>query len=637
MADGAPSTDADVTTAKASPGRGRYQRFRRGLAERRLLGLNRREKAAVALLIAATAIAVLLSALMIFGKSGVDWGSDTTWHGVNGVVILAGLVTATALLASAWRPGRTSGVASRVRTVTAVTLPYLGLVALCATVLLFNPTSPDPVSTTVVATVVWMCAAAGCVLVIRTTTPTNALLDSDRAVKIVVPAALLLLLAASAAGVTRSATEVGAVFQPTFALVGLGGLAVLPALSTAGAAKGLEKLHDRGALLGTKVRARPWLLVAGGLAKLSVIVGLWLEYRRRGKLETALDPSWPAWVAGTVLALVVLTLFAVNRRLTFSDSDHLSVSRAAGLLVGGFVGILVVLGLVIGLTLALGSQGLAVLALAIVIAAAVAAARITGRRWRIFAAATIVAFAALCPLWLPERHSGEAGPALVDPPVPAAPPIGTDVAQSILWWVLGAAVTAAIVAALWKKRTSWLVYLAVVAVWVLGRHVVAGQLAPEMTMLNVDLPLTVLLTAAAGVWALGRRSTVDPFEIAATMTITFFLVELPLLGALLPNPPLVKLWLTVLALVTAAVGAVWGSTATLSKPAEQRDGFVSLCTSTLLLYLLLALAWTQADGAATAVVDGIAGLVVGYLSIPVVLLLVAATAVEPAKEDGPTR
>jgi bacteriorhodopsin len=79
------------------------------------------------------------------------------------------------------------------------------------------------------------------------------------------------------------------------------------------------------------------------------------------------------------------------------------------------------------------------------------------------------------------------------------------------------------------------------------------------------------------------------------------------------------------------VAAIWSILADLVKPAKQQEGFIRLCASTLLLYLLLALAWALNDGA-TALVQGISGLMLSYLAIPLVLLLVAAVAAEQTTE-----
>lgn len=618
----------------------RYQRALHGIAERRLTGLDRGERAAVMLLIGMSGIAVFVSALVIFDKSAVDIDSEPTWHGVNGVMIVGGLVVATSLLAAALRPGEKSGASGRVLTVAEVALPYVGLAALGFTVLILDPTSLGAASRAV-ALAVWICLVAGCLWAIRRapTHPTR-LLERSQAMKILVPAVLLLLLAALAAVVGRSTWVVDFVLAPTITLVAFAAVAVLPALSTTVAAKGLDTLHNRGTQVAEKVRDRPWMLFFVALVKLAIIAGLLLGYRNQEQPESKVGSSWSAWLAGVALALLVMTLFSVNRRLTFSASDHLTVSRTTGLLVGAALGVVVIVALFIGLLPALRDKPLTIVAIAFVFMAAVWGSRIERRRRRIGAAAATVALAVLFPLWLLPRQKAPAPesaavrslqevvtqtPQIQTPQV--AQPINVDLVVYIIVPVLAVSVIALLVAIFVSGRRSWGVCLTAVVIWLLSRHVLAPMVASDMTDLNFDLVLTALLTAAAAFWAVRRRSPIDPFEIAATMTVTFFLIELPLLGGLMPNPLSVKLWLAVLALVTAAAGSIWSILADLAKPADQREGFIHLCTSTLLLYLLLALAWALNDGA-TALVQGISSLILNYFAIPLVLLLVAAAAVE---------
>ncbi|KLO31564.1 hypothetical protein ABW16_01610 [Mycolicibacter heraklionensis] len=623
----------------------RYQRLAHGIAERRLTGLTRGERAAVLLLIGMSGIAVFISALMVFDKSAVDVKSEPTWHGVNGVMILGGLAVSTSLLAAALRPSEKSGASGRVLTATAAALPYGGLAALCLTVLFLDLTSLGAAST-MLALAFWICLAAGCLWAVRRapTLPAR-LLERSQAMKVLVPAALLLLLAALAAVVGRSTWIVEWVLAPTLILVAFSAVAVLPALSTVGAAKGLETLHNRGTKVAEKVRVRPWTLFGMGLAKLAIITWLWLAYRSQGQSGSKVGTSWSAWIAGVALALLVMTLFSVNRRLTFSDSDHLTVSRTTGLLVGAALIPIVVVAFVSGVRTTRPDKLLTIIAIAIVIIAAVVASRMEQRRQRIAAVAATLALAVFSSLWLLPRQIGGTRPEstvvrslreVSNPPAQTAQPITVGSALEIIEAVLAVSVVALLVATFASGRKSLGVYLTAVLVWLLSRYLVAPKVAPEMTDLNFDLVLTAVLTATAALWAAGRRGPIDPFEIAATMTVTFFLIELPLLGGLMPNPPSLKLWLAVLALVTAAVGAIWSILADLAKPAEQRDGFVRLCTSTLLLYLLLAFAWTLTDGA-TALVQGISGLVLSYLAIPLGLLLVAAAADEQTTEHATSR
>jgi hypothetical protein len=117
---------------------------------------------------------------------------------------------------------------------------------------------------------------------------------------------------------------------------------------------------------------------------------------------------------------------------------------------------------------------------------------------------------------------------------------------------------------------------------------------------------------------------IDGFEITVTLAVTFLLIELPLIAALLPYPEVLKQSLAAIALLTPGCAALWAGSKMLAEPSEQRPGMTRLAMSSLLYYLLLALVWPIKDIDIPGLINGLVGSVVSFLSVPLVLLLVAA-------------
>src|SRR6185312_3632762 len=98
-----------------------------------------------------------------------------------------------------------------------------------------------------------------------------------------------------------------------------------------------------------------------------------------------------------------------------------------------------------------------------------------------------------------------------------------------------------------RRRLAWLVYLGAVLLWIVVLQVLKPWWAPDMTMLNLDVALTLLLTIAAVLLARGVQRDIDAFEITVTMAVTFLVIELPLISGLMPLPETITLWVAVTA------------------------------------------------------------------------------------------
>jgi hypothetical protein len=173
------------------------------------------------------------------------------------------------------------------------------------------------------------------------------------------------------------------------------------------------------------------------------------------------------------------------------------------------------------------------------------------------------------------------------------------------------------------RRFFWLVHIAAVSIWIVF-VLFCSMFAKSMTMLNVDLVLTLLMIVAAVLLALGVQREIDAFEITVTLAAAFILIELPLIAALLPYPEQLKQSIAAIAVLTPGCVALWAGSKMLAEPSQQRAGMSRLAVSSLLYYLLLALVWSITGIDIPDLINELASSVVSFLTIPLVLLLVAA-------------
>lgn len=611
------------STLQATDGAATATRFdvlRQQLLQRRLHALGGVQRVTAIAVMCSTVVAMTLVALVVFGHNviGPDQ-SHTTWHAVGAVVVFVGLLLALTVLAGTLDLAPTAGWAGRPVAVIDRLLPFAGFVALAYSVVLLQPAAVGEVMRTPVvvpAIALWLVFAVACVFVSRRVArDTSGLFDVQRTAKTAVPAVLILAMLVGAMAVGRSPDVAANLLMPTLALAGFAAIAVLPAVSAEGAVKGLDAVRNRGERAVRFARRRPWLVAAAAVFKLLVIVAVWGVYHLRRPPGVVLGSTVSAWVLASTTAVFVMVLFILDRGFGLAAADHPVVSRTSGLLLGGSLGVLIAMACIVGTLGVVVRQPLPLIGVAVLLTLSSATGGLRNRRARLATYAVSAVLAILAAILFTRAHS--AGGSAFSPTMLNFPVVG-----SVLGVGLAMGVVFMVVRIRRTRRFTWLVYVAAVLIWVM---ILAlwPLVAKPMTMMNIDLVLTLFMILAAVLLAFGVQREIDAFEITVTLAATFILIELPLIAALLPYPETLKLSIAAAAVLTPGFAALWAGTKMLAEPSDQRAGMSRLAVSSLLYYLLLALVWAV-DMDVPDLMNKLAGVALTFLTVPLVLLLVAA-------------
>jgi hypothetical protein len=558
----------------------RFDVLRQQLLQRRLHALGGVHRSSAVALMCSTVVAMTLVALLVFGRNVIGPDSTQAWHAVGGVVVFAGLLLALTILAGTLDLTPTAGRAGRPVTVIHRLLPFAGLIVLTFSVVLLQPTVLGEAMRTPVAVpaiALWLVFALACVYVSRRVArDTSGLFDEQRTAKVAVPGALILAILVGAIAIGRSPYVVTSLVTPTLALAAFAAIVVLPAVSAEGAVKALEAVRNRGERAVRFARRRPWLVAATAVAKLLVVVGVWGVWHVRRPNDPVLGSTLGIWVLASAAAVFVLLLFVLDRHFGLAAADHPAVSRASGLLLGGSLGGLIAVVFFLGTLGAVVRQPLPLIGVAVLLALSSATGGLRDRRARVAIYGVAAALAILAAIFLTRAPS--AGGWTFDPKLLSIPLVGSILAASLAIGFLFV-----LVRICRTRRYAWFVHVAAVLIWV--AIVGLGSLfAKTMTMLNVDVVLTLLMIVAAVLLALGVQREIDAFEITVSLAATFILIELPLIAALLPYPETLKQSIAAIALLTPGCAALWAGSKMLAEPSEQRAGMSRLAVSCLLYY-----------------------------------------------------
>jgi hypothetical protein len=611
------------STLKATDGAATATRFdvlRQQLLQRRLHALGGVHRVTAIAVMCSTVVAMTLVALVVFGHNviGPD-PSRTTWHAVGAVVVFVGLLLALTVLAGTLDLAPTAGWAGRPVAVIDRLLPFAGLVVLTYSVVLLQPAAVGEVMRTPVAVpaiALWLVFAVACVFVSRRVArSTSGLFDVQRTANVALPAVLILAMLVGAMAVGRSPDVAASLLMPTLVLAGFAAIAVLPAVSAESAVKGLDAVRNRGERAVRFARRRPWLVAATAVFKLLVIVAVWGVYHLRRPPGEVLGSTVSAWVLASATAVFVIVLFVLDRRFGLAAADHPVVSRTSGLLLGGSLGVLIAVACIVGTLGVVVRQPLPLIGVAVLLTLSAATGGLRNRRARLATYAVSAVLATFAAILFTRAHS--AGGSAFSPTMLNIPVVG-----SVLAVGLATGIVCMVVRIRRTRRFTWLVYIAAVLIWVV---ILAlwPLVAKPMTMMNIDLVLTLFMILAAVLLAFGVQREIDAFEITVTLAATFILIELPLIAALLPYPETLKLSIAAVAVLTPGLAALWAGTKMLAEPSDQRAGMSRLAVSSLLYYLLLALAWAV-DMDVPDLMNKLAGVALTFLTVPLVLLLVAA-------------
>jgi hypothetical protein len=599
----------------------RFDELRQQLLKRRLHNLRAAQRVAAIALMCSTVVAMTFVALLVFGCNPIGPDpSHTTWHAVGGVVVFVGLLLALTVLAGTLDVTPTAGWAGRPMAAVDRLLPFTGLVAVGYSLVVLQPSALAQMMGTHVAVpaiALWLAFAVACVYVSRRVARNaRSLFDEQRTAKAGLPAVLLLVMLVGAIAVAHSPDVAATLLMPTLVLAAFAAIAVLPAVSAASAVKGLDAVRDRGERAVRFARRRPWLVTATAVFKLLAIVVVCVVSHGRRPNYPLLGSTLGIWVLASGAAVFVMVLFVLDRRFGLAAADHPVVSRTTGLLLGGSLGGLIAVAFIFGTLVAVVPQPLPVIGVAVLLALGAATGRLGDRRARLVTYAAALVLAILAAIFL--THAPGEGISDLSPKVLNMPVVGS---------VLGVGLTIGVVCMVVRirrtRRFTWFVQVAAVVIWIVFA-VFCALFAKTMTMLNVDVALTLLMTVAAVLLALRVQRKIDAFEITVTLAATFILIELPLITALMPYPQRLNQTIAAIALLTPGCVALWAGTKMLAEPSEQRAGMSRLAVSSLLYYLLLALVWAIESIDIPGLISLLVTSVVGFLTIPLVLLLVAA-------------
>jgi hypothetical protein len=298
----------------------------------------------------------------------------------------------------------------------------------------------------------------------------------------------------------------------------------------------------------------------------------------------------------SITALIVVILFALESRIRLPVFDQSGVLRGANLIIGSAVGVLALSELLIlGVVSLTPPQAFTAVAVAILVTLGLLFAH-RRRRWMevLGYPLLVVAATALSVTLIPLRSSIRS---LRSSGVNMRPAGILMVVVSFL--VILGALTWIIVMALKRRRFGWAAFIGAMLVWIIVIEI-WGDFATPVSFVTFDLLLTVLLGIAAVAFVTGVQSAIDGYEIVAVIAVTF-----------------------ILAVVGPGVAVIWKQTAALVDKQNQRRAVQTL-SITALLYCQLAAAIGMSTVKLSDSLDALSSGGLGYLSIPLLLLLVAA-------------
>lgn len=609
-----------------------FARLRRANANRQLNTLPPAHRSVVLGLVGAIALAVLLMALFLLGAGPLDWYASVRQRTAAGVTILGGATLGFAVLAGTLRvapslpPGPRVLVAAFLRI-----LPLAGLFAVVISVIAVDRDVVRNYAGTGTWLAMWLSLAVACVYVLRRGNRSpHGVLDPDRATRVVLPAVLLAAVSALPLAFGRQVDVTLQLLTPAILITAIATGPLLFGVLFAGIVGGLQATKDRGERLARAVERHTgvvMLLVIGKLAAIAIVWTLWHFLPHKSADGSALTWSLPSWLAAATAAGIVILLFVINGHIRLSVWDHPAVTRVSGLLVGGAIGVAFGTGFVIAISGVFGpARPFIFLGLGALVTLGFLSRRAQRTRGRTAAYLAAAGIAVATALALTPLST-----------MAASPPIGkavTDplevVMRAIMLLALIAAAVWLFVSAITRRRFGWLTYAFTVFAWMVVVSV-WHSVAPPVQLMNFDLALTVLLGVAAGLYALGIQRAIDGLEIVVAIVVTFFLIEGPMIVAVLPEALQVLPILAVF--VGPGIASIWHDARAFEDPDEQRRAMIRLATTTLFYYSLMATALANQNVA--AVVNDLEQWALSFLSIPLVLLLVAAR--EPLRDPDTTK
>ena len=474
--------------------------------------------------------------------------------------------------------------------------------------------------TTILRAVLWCLFVVGAISLLHRTphSGSSGVVDCDRALRLASPTVLLLVGVGVASVLDRSLATAEFLLGYPIALAGFASLAVVPTILVSSAVEGLRKVQKRGVRLSVLVEHRPQLLVLVLVVKLVIIGLIFLIGRSLLPERSLLSSSTASWMGSVLAGLLVLALLSLDRRIGLAATHHLLLSRFSGALLGGVLGALAGVVLLVTVLNSAAHRPWTLAGLVVVLVLGVVAGRGIRWRWRL-------------AVYLTACIAGLGASVLSVRSIAFAPPRISSAIFDETWskreivLVLVVALVLAIgclcVAAVIHRRTRLLTYLFAVTVWTLLLFAL-DRLDADTTQLNIDLALTGLLLLAAITWLAKLQHEIDGVEVMVTAAVTFAVIDFPFFLDILPGG-----WQAVVlifALLGPGLASLWKETSLLRDPTRTTKALRHLGVTCLAYALLTAVVWA-ADLSAARLMDDVSTAFLGFLLVPLALLLVAAS------------
>ena len=589
---------------------------------RNFTGVRLSDRIVAAVLVSITALTLSLLGMLIFGHGPLRLHASSTTKVVALLLTTGGAGIATAILAGTVRTSDFSiGPPAKVMTHLVRLLPMTGLIVLVMTIMCLDETrrvSSHPGWILIRATL-WTGLAVSCIYVLRPRRPKYmGTVDIDLVARVGLPLTVIMVAVAAIPLVGFRPATISVLLKPPSSFIAVALYPIFLGLFIIGTIKGLSATRDRGERLSRYVGERHGRVGALLITKLLVLL-VFCVILHLNHVDTS-PFSWTlsAWVYAVAAAVVGIFLFVVDDRISLTKADYRTVASSAPFVVPGAVGcvffVAIALGLVIGCAL---NRPWALVAAVVMFALAVVPRYVTLRpiTGLIYGAAVVAAvvganiFGSVPPFFATVYAASERDLAVL---------VGIAVLVAVIATIGGFGWV--IVRSFRRRQFGLATFLTTVVVWVVLLQAWSTTAAP-IRWTQFDLVLTGIMVVLTVASIAGFRHAVDPVEMVVAATVTFFLIEWSSMSDLLPR--YVKTLPLLLAVLGPGLVAVWRGLDALRHKADRRKAVVQLAT-TAMVYEGIALYVMANKLNVSNFADTISKVILGFISIPLILLLIAA-------------
>lgn len=447
---------------------------------------------------------------------------------------------------------------------------------------------------------------------------------ASRAVQVIVGPSALIVVAVFITAVAGNLILALGLLQRALALTSFASIFIVPTLLVRAGLAGLAKSRDRADIVSrilpdTPARAT-WFLIAKAAALLAVValIPLWSP----GAVLVSSSPL--SWVGAFVAGGLVVLLLWFDHQPWPARRDLKVLRTAGGLLLAVPLGILVAVAFAMGIgPMIVVHPWQAAAAMVVGLATWFPAHRLAGASGR--RGGWLVATATGAAGWLTFGRTSTVGTSIG--PV-AGPTLA--VAINIFAWSLGLLAVAFIVLAVARRQSRLLTYLVAVVVWI-ALNLSYPLWTPGVMALDIDLALIVLLCLAMAGNARGLLRRIDPAEVVVVAVAVFLAMDVPVLLRFAPQAW--TTWLLAIAAMSAVGLEFWFELPALAWPEDKRSAVRSLSLTCLAVSMTAALAWSVGT-ANLALPENMANTVLGFVSLPVAVVLASQSLKRPGRELG---